>query len=141
MIVIDVGCASFEGARSIPELIVRFNPDVIYGFDPNRDEVAIRTSVRVERSYAAAWTYDGTVGFYQDSTTSRVSDFPSKQVPCIDLARFIGELPEDEIVLRLDCEGAEHRLLEHLHETGADERLSLVLVEWHLRCPVEEWPA
>ena len=58
------------------------------------------------------------------------------------------------MILKLDIEGGEYELLEHLIETGADGCVELALVEWHdlpareadrdsliarLRCPVEPW--
>lgn len=145
MIVIDVGCASYEGARSIPNLLLRFRPDRLLAYDPKGDEVRIRSKV-VERIHAAAWRYDGTIGFHEDSTSSYVSETDTNwpQVPCVDLARVIDELDGD-IVLKLDCEGAEYALLSYLHERGLDKKLTLCLVEWHdarrveLDCPVEDW--
>ena len=134
----------------MPELARRFRPRVIYGFDPNPDEVAPKINgVRIERSYAAAWTRGGHIRFRRRGTSSSVTqDDEDELVPCVDLAAFIHRLPNDEIVLKLDCEGSEYALLEHLHRLGVDRRLALVLVEWHgdpqtprplVSCPLEEW--
>jgi hypothetical protein len=93
----------------------------------------------------------------RDKNTRGEWDAEVREVPCFDLAAFIRDLPPGEIVLKLDAEGAEIPLLEHLHAAGMDERLTLLLVEWHdavmtgdygarramleaaLRCRVEEW--
>ena len=79
---------------------------------------------------------------------------------CIDLSYFIADVAgrhDDKIVLKLDCEGSEYELLDHLIDTNTDELLDLVIVEWHpkseaahdalsasilerIRCEVQEWP-
>ncbi len=138
MIVIDVGCTRFGGDYSIERLIEEFHPDVLYGFDPHSSLAEIEidgdigdTIVSLKRK--AAWTYDGEVGYREDGLNSWLTDDPgAKKVPCFDLARFILELPEDEIVLKMDAETAEFDLLSHLIITGADERLKLVWCEWHM---------
>lgn len=147
MIVIDVGCATHGASYSIGRLRSWYRPDVLYGFDPHDDGVDYPDDVRVE--HKAAWVHDGTVGYVAQGTTSHVTD--GGDVPCVDLARFIHELPDDTIVLKVDAEGAEYPLLRHLIDRGADERLCLALVEWHqpdmgrdeitaaLRCPTGRW--
>ena len=138
MIVIDIGCARYGGDYSIERLIEEFHPDVLYGFDPHSSLAEIEidgdigdTIVSLKRK--AAWTFDGEVGYREDGLNSWVTDDPTApKVPCFDLARFIEELPETEIVLKIDAEGSEYDLLSHLILTGADERLSLVWCEWHM---------
>lgn len=173
--VIDVGCARYGGDYSIERLIEMHSPDVLYGFDPNGGSdwgdrltypelgdnwIAFRatldgfdTDIQVSRS--AAWTHDGEVRFLADGLAGMVGNHDHwPLVPCIDLARFIDELPAGELILKLDAEGAEIDLLEHLIKTKVDLRLSLVIVEWHpwnderrrrrieqrLTCPLEVWP-
>jgi FkbM family methyltransferase len=175
MIVVDVGCARYGQDFSIERLIERFRPRKLYGFDPNlpqwetpflRSEAAIwsaelgaylvgETTVRLERM--AAWTYDGEIGFRSEGLRSWVTSAPdAEKVPCFDLARFIAGLDDDEVVLKIDAEGAEYDLLEHLIDTRTDALLRLVWVEWHeqvvqrarvrrqviserLACELEEW--
>jgi hypothetical protein len=158
--VIDVGCARWGGDYSIERLIEMYYPDMLYGFDPAwpEDEPNVihsllhPTTTFVER--AAAWTYDGEVRFLVDGLNGQVGDAGHwPLVPCIDLARFIDQLPTGRIVLKLDAEGAEIELLEHLIATTVDVRLTGVIVDWHpwndperrraieraLTCSVEEW--
>ena len=158
-IVIDVGCARYGGDYSIERLIEQFEPDVLYGFDPAWEASmydANRYKTHVVVSTEIAWTRRGQVRFLQDGLNGQVGDanhWPLMR--CIDLARFIKKFPTaEEIILKLDCEGSEYDLLEHLMATGVDERLSLAWVEWHprpnseerrasiesqLRCQVDEW--
>lgn len=160
-IVIDVGCARYGGDYSIERLIEQFEPDVLFGFDPAwepemYDHSAYSTAVTV--STEVAWTRSGLVRFMLDGLNGQVGDadfWPNLR--CIDLARFIKRFPTDEeIILKMDCEGSEYELLEHLMFKGVDERLSLAWIEWHprgvpdpaerrasierrLRCPLDEW--
>ncbi len=170
-IVIDVGCARYGDDFSIERLIEWHHPDVLYGFDPSQgpdeyphvphDPDAPTTPTKATRiliEKKAAWTFDGEVRFRVDGLGGHVSDAKSDPlVPCVDLAKFILDLGEHEIHLKLDCEGSEYLLLDHLIDAGADEKLASLIVEWHpfgilgttpvrrkqierrLRCPLEEW--
>jgi len=153
VIVVDVGCHEHTHypTDSIGHLVSRFKPDTFYGFDPymGDDKTVDDNGTHYVLSTKLAWTHDGQVGFHLDplwGPVSHVDTAGGTQMPCFDLARFIADLPEDTIVLKIDAEGAEYPLLHWLHEAGVDERLELVLVEWHrderveLSCPVEEWP-
>jgi Methyltransferase FkbM domain len=148
--------------RAIGPLLERFKPDLFYGFDPHPatelrmgvgSDGKFLTSILIARK--AAWVYDGVVPFVPAGLRSRI-DEEGESVVCFDLARFLLELPEDEIIVKMDIEGAEKLVLEHLIATGADRRISLLLVEWHdhrdfvetfdradliarLHCPIEEW--
>lgn len=169
-VAIDIGCARYGGDYSIERLereaFDGVAPDIIYGCDPNpvmdsmivhyRDRGGLVVT-RLELRKAAAWTYDGEVGYFPDGLNSQIGDHPSwPKVECFDIATLIEQQGSAEIVLKLDCEGAEYELLEHLIARRADERLKRLLVEWHARpdidhksrrfnierrifCPVEEW--
>lgn len=161
MIVIDVGCATYSGHpedESIARLVERFGPRTLYGFDPHPSLeegrwMSGQTTVITRR--AAAADHTGRIGFV--TTPAVLNELRSytrtgNDVDCFDLAAFIWGLPDDDLVLKLDCEGAEYPLLEHLIMHDTDLRLELVLVEWHgdflgrrtliesrMRCPIEEW--
>lgn len=165
MIVIDVGCARYGGAYSIEYLIEEYHPRILYGFDPNWHPSMLTPGEHLGDTEVfvfekAAWTRDGFVTFViQSAMGGWVTEDPlsSAAVACIDLAMFIKGLPdEEEIVLKMDAEGAEYELLDHLIAHGVDERLSLAWIEWHdygvdepamrrksiegkIRCPLDEW--
>jgi hypothetical protein len=161
-IVIDVGCARYGGDYSIERLIEKFEPDTLYGFDPSWEkgmyEPAEGSRTNVVCVSKAAWTFTGTVRFLEDGLNGQIGTADHwPWTPCFDLARFIRRLDSGhEIILKMDCEGSEYELLEHLMHTGVDERLSLAWIEWHprgvpdpterrasierrLRCQVDEW--
>lgn len=161
-IVIDVGCARYGGDYSIERLLEEFDPEVLYGFDPNAATAETYAASHVHIHASAAWTEDGTIGFLSDGLNSCLTYRKgAPQVPCIDLARFIRECserhPGQRLILKLDAEGSEYDLLLHLIVTGADELLSLAIVEWHpktdpkgedrrrviekeIHCAIREWP-
>lgn len=144
MLVVDVGCKSHEAERSIEPLIRRFEPMVLYGFDPHPETqpeytfTPSRTLLVVERS--AAWLFDGEVPYTLNGTRSSVGHGPDT-VPCIDLAKFLDGLlaSGQSVVLKLDCEGSEYALLADLRNRDVLDRLDRVLVEWHMPCPWEPW--
>jgi FkbM family methyltransferase len=174
MIVVDLGCFPHHDHISIERLVELYRPDVLYGFDPWPELVEGEpyvgdTRVMLERK--AAWIEDGEIEFAHvrglrgwDSTVMRGKDSRNEwtkagrvmRVPCFDLSAWLRTLPERPVV-KLDVEGAEFPILEHLHQQGTDALLAELLVEWHdekmaddlaarraelmsvLRCPVLPW--
>lgn len=184
MIVVDLGCYPHGHEVSIEHLIKRFMPDVLYGFDPYPDLIEGITNqviekhgarhhvVRIELQRKAAWTFDGEIELAVvegerawDTTVMREKNSRREwdqgkiiTVPCFALDGFLAAISRgDDLILKMDIEGAEFPLLEHLIQTGADQFVALLLVEWHdqkmvdwepgrrrmiedqIRCPLEEW--
>lgn len=167
-VVIDVGCARYGGDFSVERLLAEYDPDFLFGFDPNwKPEMFVpgdELRTRVDISTEAAWTYDGESGFASDGLNSRLTE-SGERVACIDLARWLWEeLPavrltdghRHKVVLKVDAEGSEYELLEHLHAERADNLIHVAWVEWHafgvpnptmrrrwieqnLRCQFMEW--
>jgi FkbM family methyltransferase len=174
MIVVDLGCFPHHDHISIERLVERYRPDVLYGFDPWPELVEGETYVgdtRLVLERKAAWIEDGEIEFARvrglrgwDSTVMRAKDSRNEwtkagrvmHVPCFDLSAWLRALPERPVV-KLDVEGAEFPILEHLHQQGTDALVAELLVEWHdekmaddlaarraelmsvLRCPVRPW--
>lgn len=143
-IVIDVGCARYGGDYSVERLLAEFRPDFLFGFDPNwqRDmfDPPDDLATRVDISTAAAWTYDGEIGFFPDGLNSQLSPERGDKRACIDLARWLWEeMPavrltdghRHRVVLKVDAEGSEYELLEHLIDQAANTLVHLAWIEWH----------
>lgn len=91
----------------------------------------------------AAWTYRGHVRFYTgkldgssvrpDKTTGRINHENYTDVECLDLADFIRSRfsPEDEIIIKMNVEGAEYQLIRHLHSNGLIPWINKWYVCWH----------
>lgn len=144
-VVIDVGCARHGSSYSVERLLTMFKPDMLLGFDPDPEvSKAMPTGQTfkpreggmtiIDLRREAAWTFDGEIGFVFGGTVAHVDpdDPQAAKVRCVDLARVITSLPEP-VILKLDCEGAEYELLEHLIQTGAINAVERVVVEWHKR--------
>jgi hypothetical protein len=145
MIVVDIGCKTWRDEDSKKLLVDRFRPRSYYGFDPYPDveEVdADEGGMRVVIRRKAAWTHGGGLFLALADSSSRVGGEGDICVECFDLAKFIKSLdkqPGEELVVKMDCELAEWTLIPHLRKTGADELISLLLVEFHTRVPLEVW--
>lgn len=97
------------------------------------------------------WTYDGKVLFDSDGESmdcrllevSRTEDkdpwrHPNPkavvmELPCIDLANFIREnfLPSDYLILKVDIEGAEYDVLDHLIQDNLLSWFNEMYIEYH----------
>lgn len=97
----------------------------------------------VEFNSAAVWTYDGMLNFYQSQEgtvgssaiktkrTGRLSSTPTL-VECVDLAKIILNLQgSDKIILKIDIEGGEYELLEHLLQTNVFNYVHELYIEFH----------
>jgi hypothetical protein len=162
VIVIDLGCheyANYPEDISIAPLIERFEPGILWGFDPAGDDFEYTIgNTQVILSGKAAWVYNGSIGFSENRENGLRSYTAEhagpRAVPCFDIAEFLRGLSphEQDLVLKMDIEGAEYTLLPHLVATGTDKLLDLLLIEMHdldinknqdlldrLSCPVEQW--
>lgn len=134
-VVVDVGCAARAGDESVHKLIERFHPSLLIGYDPGARSATYEWhGTQVMIFPLAAWTHDGWVGWYEKGNDGIESfgvddDGVETQVPCVNLATVLRK--HDDVILKMDAEGAEYVLIPHLVSTGAIERVSLLLIEWH----------
>lgn len=171
-IVVDLGCCSYQRGNqledSIQALIKRFSPTVLFGFDPHPglpDHVGHVYGTTIVTARRAAWTHNGKLDLELQGNCTHVRDTWSTHgegpqdiaADAFDLAAWVKQLPDVNIVLKVDVEGAEYVLLPHLIEQDLIGRFSRILVEWHtgptangyesdresilaeIQCPVEEW--
>ena len=55
-----------------------------------------------------------------------------RNIPCIDFTEWFSQFKaEDEIVLKMNIEGAEFDILEKMIETGELKKVKRLFVEWH----------
>jgi FkbM family methyltransferase len=159
-VVVDIGCFTYPDADSVAALIEAYHPSHLYGFDAHPHQLPAETrmngtSVHLERAAVGDhegvgyWHFlNGGPGSYVDSDTAGTT------TELLDLAVFlrwlVAEHPGEPVVLKLDCEGAEMPLMEHLRATGTDWLLAEILVEFHgqdgteklsrsMACKVKPW--
>lgn len=132
-VVVDIGSASYGGDQSVLPLIEEFQPDRLLGFDPNteaRDYMVGETEVSERR--LAAWTSDKALMWTRAGLGGWLEPTGSVQVVGFNLPALLLSFDEtDEVILKLDCEGAEYQIVPALMATGAAARLRLALIEWH----------
>jgi len=91
----------------------------------------------------AVWVEDGMIDFYSDrsrekwggsinSTKIHTADNPTS-IECINLSNWIisNFNKTDLIILKLDIEGSEYDLIDHLISTGAISYINVLYVEYH----------
>ena len=143
-----VDCGASTGT-AIAELREQFGPFTeIYAIEANPDNARKITALEPEAEViqAAVYTRQGRSRFYLATTYDGSSLFADKlsggisperfvEVDTIDLAGWLRELglaADDYLVCKMDIEGAEFDVLEHLLRTGGVGMVNLLLVEWHV---------
>lgn len=136
-VVVDVGCARYGGDESIPYLIEEFNPESLFGFDPQATPAVYRVGdTQVVVASEAAWTHDRGMWFTGQGlggTVTAEGGRGARRVDTIDLAALLHDIAplHDKLVLKMDAEGAEYELVPHLIDRGIDTLLELMWIEWH----------
>ncbi|MDE1996163.1 MAG: FkbM family methyltransferase [Rhizobiaceae bacterium] len=133
---------------------LRQNPDfTVYGFEPARqlaDELRRKFAgnKNVHILECAAWIENGTTTFYPGGPSDESSTLiigkslrspwtidyhKGYPVPSVDLAKWLEEntSENDLVVMKMDVEGAEYRILSRMIQTGAVSRLKEIRVGWH----------
>jgi FkbM family methyltransferase len=130
------------------------NPDfIIFAFEPNpilaeklrKDFAGAKSGVHTME--CAAWIVDGFLDFYlgkrSDQSSTIITGKKSEdwtvdytrptRVQSIDFDRWFREntSSDDEIVVKMDIEGAEYKLLRRMTDTGSLKRIGDLRVEWH----------
>ncbi len=147
---IDLGA---NRGDTIRDFMARNPGFIAFGFEPT-PELAARlrrefngpTNVLVME--CAAWIWDGVVELYLGANSDQSSTvLPGKRVTpgwnvdyqlprlvrALDFDRWLREntAEDDEIVLKMDIEGAEYKVLSRCIDTGSIARVKLARVEWH----------
>lgn len=142
----NVGAVTVELAKSGARVFA-FEPDAV-AFDELERNVAGLDNVNCIE--AAVSTVDGktklfhrpdrvqdellsTQGSSLERSKENVDETDFQLVDTIDLARFIAALKQRVACIKMDIEGHEAAVLEHLLDNGALEKVDVILVETHER--------
>lgn len=120
--------------------------DEIHSFEPNSHMWQYFDGLPTILHKEAAWTYDGMIDFFlaekeggstvvQGKKTAHVHYEKPISVPCIDLGKWIMRTfsKMDYIILKLNVEGAEYKILKSMVEDGSIQWLSELYVQFHKR--------
>lgn len=148
---IDLGCYTGDSIKEFYNWakVANYDPETfeIYGFDasPNYKkewETLEKRWPNVTFKQAAAWIKDGEQTFYIGHSAHGSSLMAEKlrspfarrkiTAPTFDFATFLSQFKgADTCILKIDIEGAEFDLLEHLIDTKTVIIPTHILIEWH----------
>lgn len=115
----------------------------VYGFECLPDNLSALSGTDYTLIRAAAWTENGHIRFhpgkldgssiYGTKKTGRVRPDRYIEVPCVDFAQFLSArfTKEDYLVVKMNIEGAEYGIIEHLHDLGMTDWIDKWYVCWH----------
>jgi len=119
----------------------------IHSFEPNPRYVPFPKFEKHTFHNKAIWIKDEVRNFYLDNTTKKkagsslmkektTGNLDKKnpfKVECIDIDRWIKEKfnKDDFIVLKLDIEGAEYKVLPYMIENESIDYINNIFIEWH----------
>lgn len=113
---------------------------LVYAFDPSTDH---KSTEKFIFSKNAVWIYDGTIKFHKSSRRKGQANGlyhnPMarkeiiEEVPCIDFSRWIIKTfnRNDNIILKMDIEGAEKDVLKKMVEDGSIDYIKIAYIEPH----------
>ena len=144
---IFLDCGSYHGnsARHFQKTFPRGNEFKIHCFEANKEFEKYYEGIGAELHQVVVWDEDGPVKFFNTGGQGS-SVFEDKSVyyenyekksdeslPGIDINRWIKENtdPDDYIILKLNVEGAEYKILQSLVKNGTIERINRLYVDWH----------
>jgi len=147
-IFLDVGAYDGDSIKKFRKYVGNHKIYEIHAFEPNPNHwkhfPESDTSVTLHKE--AVWIYDGDIDFFvgeqsngigstlmADKTTGQVdydNPVPSK---CIDFDRWIKEncSKEDFIILKMDIEGGEFKVIPHMMKGGSFDYLNEIWIEIH----------
>jgi FkbM family methyltransferase len=156
---IDGGAHSGETIKDLLDKRNDMLGSTIYFFEPNRSYANILYKIKesnknynIEVIMKALWIKNEILDFYtmtnvhfgdlgntllKENRLELDREHPNK-VECISLSDFIIGLKDKYIVLKLDIEGAEFKVVPDLIETGAITFVKELYIEWHDRLYLKE---
>jgi FkbM family methyltransferase len=79
----------------------------------------------------AAWTHNGTLRFGGAFYYTSALELATHDYPCFDIYELLGRY-EETALLKMNVEGAEYALLEHILAAGFQRRIRNLQVQFHL---------
>lgn len=153
MIFVDLGAHNGDTVEqfvSWGQLFGDISDSTVYAFEPNPnfekewESVYERQSQHVKDivfEQTAAWIDDKGLEFslWQESDIGSTV-MPAKRnwyagkiigVPSFDFSEWLKQFEGEEIVIKLDVEGAEYPILKKMISDGTDKLCKLIFIEWH----------
>lgn len=152
-ILIDCGAST---GIAIPEVSKLYGPfDQVYAIEPNPENArhinekepgatVVQAAVFIEPGTMKLYlseNFDGST-LYADKLSGGIRTDRYVDVETIDFSDWLENNVNaaDHVVCKMDIEGAEFDVLEHLARTGRFRLLDELLVEWHVSRFPDRWP-
>lgn len=131
--VIDVG--AFQGEFS-EEIYKRYRCNIV-AVEPSEYIGGLLNAVIINK---AAGTHDGLLQFGGRSYYASVFEPPDHEYPCFDINELLKQY-ERIALLKINIEGAEYDLLNHIINHGCHQRVKNIQVQFHqvAGVPYERW--
>lgn len=144
-IFIDLGFNKGQSVKFFYDLIPDSAEYEIHAFEPDPSNFKSFENFNNVNFYKkAAWIRDGVVKFYLGSesfastiNSSKITNIKQDrfiETECLDICKFITDNfdKDDYIILKIDIEGAEYELLNHMLSNNCLEYINDLFVEFHL---------
>lgn len=144
-IYIDVGVGDGDTILQFRNWIslIGFENPTVYGFEPNpflkkKWKRHVRKDTIIEQK--AAWIRSGEIelSVTKDVLGSTVmkekegyAEGEKVKVPCFDFSGWLEQFRGDNVILKVDCEGAELPIFTKMIKDGTDDIPFVTMVEWH----------
>ena len=144
---IDGGAHKGESIDKFNSCFIRSDEFEIYSFEPNAlfGEIILQKGKNVRLNQKAIWIEDGEIQFYGTDVPHRsdgcsvvyeknnISRTNPINVESIDFSHWLEQnfSKEDFIILKLDIEGAEYKVLDRMIDNGTIDYVDLLYVEFH----------
>lgn len=140
---IYIDCGAYTGDTLDCKSLFNFDADYVIAFEanPNLYEL-LKTKKADEIHNLAVWHKEETITFGIDksktpmgstlmSSKAQYEEGNKVKIQAIDFAKFITKFKNDNLLVKMDIEGAEFPVLEHLIATGTDVYINKLYVETH----------
>ena len=149
----DIGAGNGGSLQYFKKHNPNFFEFMIYCFEPVKSNVDLLKQYVEENKFRnvvvlpeAAWVCDGietfypgtswkSGTFYPNKTTGGITSKDSMKVRTTDIAKFISQecFSTDQIWMKINAEGAEYQIIEHLHSHNLISWIDRWYVNWHVK--------
>lgn len=137
-----IDCGAYSGDTLDCEALFNFKADRKIAFEANPRFIKKLEKTDAEVHHKAVWTKDGEMDFYVDRAIkplgstlykTKANKLLTKKitVETIDFSRFIEELEADEILIKMDIEGAEFPVLDKMISRSSFMKVKKIYCEFH----------
>lgn len=144
---IDLGCYNGDSVLQFRNWrLLKYAPEIkwmTHAFDPNPSfKKEWKQHARPDTKFyqKAAWIEDGEIDYTLNPLPESSTVMKEKQdwgkgkvikVSCFDFSAWLKKFRYDQVIIKMDCEGAELPILTKMIEDGTDDIADITLVEFH----------